>query len=211
MSATQYPVFTVGHSNHSSETFIELLLRHDVAEVVDVRSTPYSRYTPHFNHESLNRVLDGMGIGYVFLGRELGGRPSDRSCYDATGRVRYDRVADTALFDDGVRRVMRDANERRIALMCTEKEPLECHRTLLVARILAERGVAVEHILADGRTENHSAAMDRLLDMFKLPHDGDMFTSRAEVIADALTRQAQKVAYTDGKSQASTNQREGIS
>ena len=211
MSATQYPVFTVGHSNHSLETFIKLLLRHDVAEVVDVRSTPYSRHIPRFNLESLNRMLDGMGIGYAFLGRELGGRPSDRSCYDANGRVRYDRVANTALFDDGLRRVMRDANERRIALMCTEKEPLECHRTLLVARILSERGVAVAHILADGGTENHSAAMDRLLDMFKLPHDGDMFTSRAEVIADALTRQAQKVAYRGEKPQAGANQREGIS
>ena len=210
MSATQYPVFTVGHSNHSPETFIKLLQRHDVAEVVDVRSAPYSRHIPYFNSESLNRMLDGMGIGYAFLGRELGGRPSDRSCYDANGRVRYDRVANTALFDDGLRRVMRNANERRIALMCTEKEPLECHRTLLVARILSERGVVVKHILADGGTENHSAAMDRLLDMFKLSHDGDMFTSRAEVIADALTRQAQKVAYKGEKPQASADQREGI-
>ena len=210
MSATQYPVFTVGHSNHSLETFVNLLLQHDVAEVVDVRSTPYSRHIPHFNSESLNRMLDGMGIGYVFLGRELGGRPSDRSCYDIKGRVRYDRVANTALFDDGLRRVMRDANERRLALMCTEKEPLECHRTLLVAWMLSGRDVAVEHILADGGTENHSAAMDRLLDMFKLPHDGDMFTSRAEVIADALTRQAQKVAYTARKPHARVNQREGM-
>ena len=115
--------------------FVQLLHRHDVAEVVDVRSTPYRRHMPRFNLASLNRILDGMGIGHAFLGRELGGRPSDRSCYDANGRVRYDRVANTALFDDGFRRVMRDANERRIALMCTEKEPLECHRTLLVARI----------------------------------------------------------------------------
>lgn len=210
MSVTRYPVFTVGHSNHSPETFIQLLLRHGVAEVVDVRSTPYSRYISHFNSESLNRILDEMGIEYAFLGRELGGRPSDRSCYDAKGRVRYDRVANTALFDDGLKRVMRGANERRIALMCTEKEPLECHRTLLVARILSERGVAVEHILADGRIENHSVAMDRLLDMFKLPHDGDMFTSRTEVIADALTRQAQKVAYIDGKSKAGADRRESV-
>ncbi len=210
MSATQYSVFTIGHSNHSPETFIQLLHQHDVAEVVDVRSTPYSRHIPHFNSESLNQMLDGMGIGYVFLGRELGGRPSDRPCYDVKGRVRYDRVANTVLFNDGLRRVMRDANERRIALMCTEKEPLECHRTLLVARILSERGVAVEHVLADGSLENHSAAMDRLLDMFKLPHDGDMFTSRAEVIADALTRQAQKVAYKGEKSQARANQRESV-
>ena len=123
----------------------------------------------------MNGAKDGVGIGYVFLGGELGGRPADRSCYDADGRVRYDRLADTDLFDDGIRRIIRSADERRIALMCTEKEPLECHRTLLVARTLTERGVPVAHILDDGRLENHAATMDRLLDKFKLPHNGDLF------------------------------------
>ncbi len=83
--------------------------------------------------------------------------------------------------------------------MCAEKEPLECHRTLLVARTLAERGVAVAHILDDGRLEDHAAAMDRLLDKFKLPHNGDLFRSRDEAIADALTRQAKRVAYVGGR------------
>ena len=200
LSRTQYPVLTVGHSNHSPGAFLALLREHGVDEVADVRSAPYSRYTSQFNKDILDGTLERVGIGYVFMGGELGGRPADRSCYDADGRVRYDRLADTDLFDDGIRRLIRGADERRIALMCTEKEPLECHRTLLVARVLAERGVAVAHILDDGRLEHHAATMNRLLDKFKLPHNGDMFRSRDEVIADILTRQSKKVAYVGAKS-----------
>ena len=195
MSGTQNPVFTVGHSNHSLEEFLSLLRRHHVGEIADVRSSPYSRYVSHFNHDILRETLEQHGIGYMFLGGELGGRPTDRSCYDADGRVQYDRLANTDLFDDGVNRIIRCADDCSVALMCTEKEPLECHRTLLVGRTLADRGLVIEHILADGSLENHDATMDRLIDLSKLPRNGDMFRSRAEVMADALTRQAQKVAY----------------
>ena len=197
MGATQHPVFTIGHSNHPPEAFLALLQEHDVDEVVDVRSSPSSRYTSHFNYDVLDRALEKAGIGYVFMGGELGGRPSDRSCYDSDGRVLYDRLADTDIFDGGIGRLMRDADERRIALMCSEKEPLDCHRALLIARTLTERGVAVEHILADGGLEGHDEAMNRLMDIFKLPHNGDLFRSRGEVIADALTRQAKRVAHVD--------------
>ena len=195
MSLTQHPILTIGHSNHPPETFINLLLRHGVDEIADVRSAPYSRYASHFNHDNLQPALEEIGIGYTFLGGELGGRPVDPSCYDADGRLRYDRVAETDLFDDGLRRVIRAADERRLALLCTEKEPLECHRTLLVARALNDRGVAVAHILADGSLEEHDIAMARLVDIHKLPPDGDMFRSRADVIAEALDRQARKFAY----------------
>ena len=156
MSATQHSVFTIGHSNHSLEVFLALLRMNGVEEVVDVRSSPHSRYNPHFNRKILVKALDEAGIAYIFLGGELGGRPADRSCYDADGRVRYDLVAQTEAFDAGIGRVMRHADQRRIALMCAEKEPLDCHRTLLVARALVERGVAVEHILADGGLEAHA-------------------------------------------------------
>ena len=172
-----------------------LLLRHGIDEVVDVRSAPYSRYAPQFNHDNLEEALETVGLGYSFLGGELGGRPADRSCYDGDGQVQYGLVADTDLFDDGIRRIMRRSDDCRLALMCTEKEPLECHRTLLVARALVGRGVTVEHILADGRLECHDAAMDRLMNIFKLPHNGDMFRSRSDVVAEALSRQSQKVAY----------------
>ena len=200
MSPTQYPVFTIGHSSHPPAHLIRLLAQHEVDQVADVRSAPYSRYAPHFNHDALRALLDDAGIAYSYLGGELGGRPADRACYDAAGRVLYDRVAQTDPFDDGIRRLIRHADERRIALLCTEKEPLECHRTLLVARHLAQRGIAVAHILADGQLESSDDAMSRLLDTFKLPRQGDLFRTRDDVIAAALHRQAQKFAYVDAAS-----------
>lgn len=203
---TQYPVFTIGHSNHPLNGFVDLLRQYRVREVIDVRSSPYSRYSPHFNSDVLRKALEQLSIGYAFLGGELGGRPADRSCYDSGGRVQYDVLANTDPFDDGVRRVIHRADDCRIALMCTEKEPLECHRTLLIAAALEERGVIVEHILANGSLENHADTMDRLIDIFKLPHHGDMFRSRNDVIADALTRQAQKVAYVGAPLPAGRNE-----
>ena len=166
-----------------------------VGMVTDVRSSPYSRYVPHFNKNVLEGTLQKAGIAYVYLGGELGGRPVDPSCYDENGQVMYDRVADTDLFNNALDLVMRTADDHRIALMCAEKEPLECHRTLLVAKALVERGLVIEHILADGGLESHETAMDRLLDSFKLPLNGDMFRTRDDVVAEALTLQAKKVAY----------------
>ena len=195
MSLTQYPILTVGHSNHTPDLFLQLLVRHGVDEVVDVRSAPYSRYASQFNHDALRDTLEDVGIGYTYLGGELGGRPTDRSCYDADGRVRYDRVADSDDFDDGIRRVIRAADEGQVALLCTEKEPLECHRTLLVARNLVERGVAVSHIMAEGGLESHDDTMLRLVEIHKLPPEGDMFRTRDDVIIEALERQARKFAY----------------
>lgn len=206
MTSTENPIFTLGHSNHPRGLFNRLLLQHGIDEVVDVRSAPYSRYTPHFNHDALKHALDDIGIAYAYLGGELGGRPADRSCYDPDGRVRYDRVAETMQFDDGIRGVIRAADERRVALLCTEKEPLECHRTLLVARALAERGVPVSHILADGSLESHDDAMLRLVAAHKLPPDGDMFRTRDDVITEALERQARKFAYVGEKPSAALDE-----
>lgn len=195
MSHTRPPVFTIGHSNHPAEAFLGLLLRHGIEEVVDVRSSPHSRFNPQFNRKALRTALTEAGVGYVFMGAELGGRPADPSCYDSGGRVQYDRLAETKAFNEGIRQVIRRADESRIALMCSEKEPLACHRTLLVARVLTAQGIAVEHILANGSLEGHAATLDRLLDRFRLPRDGDMFRSREQLIADAVSRQAEKAAY----------------
>jgi uncharacterized protein (DUF488 family) len=195
MTTSKLRVLTVGHSNHRLETFVALLRQHSVTAVADVRSAPYSRFTPHFNREALQRGLKDHGIRYVFLGRELGARSDDRSCYE-NGRVQYARLALTEAFRNGIDRVLRGAGEQRIALMCAEKEPLECHRTLLVARALDERGVAVDHILPDGVVESHSEAMFRLLDVLGLPRR-DLFHSTEELIKDALARQEERIAYVD--------------
>ena len=209
MNDAQPMVLTIGHSNHTPEVFINLLVRHGVDEVVDVRSAPYSRYTPQFNYEEIQRMLDDIGISYTYLGGELGGRTADRACYDADGRVQYDRVAATDTFDDALRQVARAADERRPVLLCTEKEPLECHRTLLVARALADRQVAVAHVHSDGSLESFDDSINRLLDLHKLPPHGDMFRTRSDVVAEALTRQANKFAYVTSDLPPDNRGREG--
>ena len=193
MTVIETRVLTVGHSNHPLETFVSLLRRHDVTTLADVRSTPYSRFNPQFNRKSLDASLQAHGIAYLFLGQALGGRPEDRSCYE-DGRVRYDRLAQTPLYREGIDQVIERAEVERLALMCAEREPLDCHRTLLVGRSLVERNLAVAHILADGTLEPHDDAMDRLLDSVGLPA-GDLLHSKDEMIAEAVSRKEGRIAH----------------
>ncbi len=188
-------VLTIGHSTHGLERFVELLRKHDVTVVADVRSSPYSRINPDFNREALQATLKEHGIAYVFLGRELGARSRDPKCY-VQGKVQYRRLAETELFRAGLGRIVQDAQSHRIALLCAEKEPLACHRTLLVGRELEALGVSVAHIHADGSLEAHAAAMTRLLGMLGMS-DRDLFRTRGELIAEACARQEQQIAYVD--------------
>jgi len=187
-------VYTIGCSTHSIEHFLMLLTKHKISAVADVRSVPYSRLHPQFNREALEDALKGSGIEYVFLGRELGARSDDPRCYE-NGKVRYERLAATELFRDGLNRVRRGMLKHRIALMCAEKDPLLCHRTILVARKLAEDGVPVIHILADGSVETHEQVLSRLLDMLDIP-ENDLFRSREEASEDAYRIQGEAIAYS---------------
>ena len=195
MTRMKRVVLTVGHSNHSLEAFVALLLQHGVTALADVRSAPYSRFNPQFNRKTLDASLEAVGIRYVFMGRALGGRPDDPSCYDEDGRVRYDRLARTPLFREGLERIVDGAGRQRIALMCAEKEPLDCHRTILVGRSLTKRGVAVAHILADGALEPHDETMGRLLDSAGLPRQ-DLLQSREQLIDEALAHRERRIAHT---------------
>ena len=193
-------VLTIGHSNHSIARFTELLRAHAVTAVADVRSRPYSRLYPDFNQESLAEALKNQGIAYVFLGAELGARSEDPACYEH-GRVQYRKLAKTSLFQAGLRRVIDGAGTYRLALLCAEKEPLACHRTLLVSRELEAAGVAVTHIHGDGRLELQSEAMTRLVRLLGMP-DTDLYRSKEELIADACAAQEQRIAYVDEKMRA---------
>lgn len=188
-------VLTVGHSTHSIDAFLMLLRQHRVTAIADVRSAPFSRFNPQFNRDKLATALRHHGIEYVFLGRELGARSEDAACYES-GRVRYDRLARTETFQRGIVRLMRGSEKYLVAIMCAEHEPLTCHRTLLVARALDEIGVGVSHILGDGRLESHRDAMERLLDLVGMPHT-DMFRSHEDLVAEAILKQEEKVAYVD--------------
>lgn len=190
----QDPIFTVGHSNHPLAHFTGLLQRHMITAVADVRSTPFSRTNPQFNREELKDALSAIGITYVFLGKELGARSEDPACYEA-GRVRYDRLAVTDLFRKGLDRVREGSEKFRLALMCAEREPLDCHRTILVCRHLVTQGFKIQHIHGDGGLEWHADVMTRLIRMLKLPKD-DMFRSREEIVEEAYKRQEERIAYT---------------
>ena len=186
-------LFTIGHSTHPIEEFIALVERAGATAIADVRSTPYSRFNPQFNSDSLQTALKNHGIAYVFLGRELGARSDDPTCYE-NGRVKYTRLARTTLFSSGIQRLIKGAESHVVAVMCAEKEPLDCHRTLLVSRALEAEGASVTHLLGDGRREEHTATMIRLIKMMGLA-ERDLFRSREEQIEVACSMQEERIAY----------------
>jgi len=188
-------ILTIGHSTHELDYFLHLVTTHDVTAIADVRSVPASRFTPQFNRDALKRALAGVGVKYVFLGKELGARSDNRSCY-VNGQVQYARLAQTPAFEDGIERLRKGIAAERIAVMCAEQEPLDCHRTVLVSRVLDDYGVTVAHIHGDGRLERHADAMQRLMSGFGLDQ-GDLFHTREELLDEALGRQEQRIAYVD--------------
>jgi len=187
-------IYTVGHSNHPIERFLGLLQPHGITAVADVRSTPYSRFNPQFRREKLQAALADVGIQYVFLGEELGARSQDPACYDSEGRVSYAKLARTELFRKGIERLKAGMETHRISLMCAEREPLECHRTILVTRELVREGIAVTHILGDGSLEPHEHALQRLAATLHLG-GSDLFSDSADLIEQAYDLQAARIAY----------------
>jgi uncharacterized protein (DUF488 family) len=186
-------IYTVGHSTQSGEQFVRLLQKHGVTAIADVRSAPYSRHNPQFNREELRATLKAQGIRYVFLGKELGARSDDECCY-VGDKVKYALLAKTQLFQSGIARVLDGAEFHKIALMCAEKDPLDCHRTILVARELVKCGCGVTHILADGSLESHDDAISRLVKRLDLGEE-DMFRSWANTVAEAYEMQGDRIAY----------------
>ena len=188
-------ILTIGHSTHTLAKFFDLIQMHKITAICDVRSLPYSRLNPQFNRETLQSKLEKNGIAYIFLGRELGARSEDSACY-VNGKVQYKRVAKTQLFKRGLERVLEEMKSYRVALMCAEKDPLLCHRTILIARHLQKRGIEIEHIGEDGNLENQRLAEQRLLRVLKM-QASDLFKNQQEIIADAYYIQGQKIAYKE--------------
>src|SRR3984885_14759143 len=155
-------IYTVGHSSQSIEEFIAPLQRHAVEVVADVRSRPYSARFPHFSREPLRASLKAAGIGYVFLGRELGARRDEPECYIG-GQASYEKIAKLPAFAAGIERLLDGARKYRVALMCAEQDPLTCHRTILVCHELKKHGVSITHICRAGELEDHYQAERRLI------------------------------------------------
>ena len=179
-------VWTLGHSSHDWPKFQSLLEIADITALVDIRSRPFSRL-PHFSRTALKERLNTSGIAYIFLGLELGGLAKDGAPLD------YESMATSPLFLEGLSRVEEIASRARLALMCSEHEPLSCHRCLLVGRRLVERGIEVNHILRDGRVETHADTEERLLKLTRQT-ENDLLASRPERLARAYRDQNQRLS-----------------
>jgi uncharacterized protein (DUF488 family) len=188
---------SIGHSNIPAEHFLALLHSAGVDVVADVRSVPQSRFCPWFSQRPLAAMLIAAGIGYSPMGEALGGRPRHDRLY-RDGVADYEAMAIESYYVAGLDRLLDIAARARVCLMCAEREPLDCHRCLLVARSLAERGIAIGHILHDGVIEQHTTTEIRLLtlDQETVPHACDLFASgQRDRLAAAYRRQARTVAF----------------
>jgi len=196
-------LFTIGHSSHEFDKFVGLLKQHRIEVVADVRSQPYSRLS-WFCRPELEKKLKEHGIRYVFLGLELGARRSERECYIGP-RADYELISAAAAFQSGVERLKIGVERYRVALMCSEKEPLDCHRTVLVCRYAKEFS-EISHIHADGHLETHSEAEIRMMSRY-IPMEGDLFRSRIELLNSAYKRRGEEINYVE-KPQSSSVLRE---
>jgi len=197
MMENELEVWTIGHSTQSYESFLERLRGVQITAIADVRSSPYSRHLPHFNRDILRDELRADHIAYVFMGEELGGRPKGKQFY-CDGVADYEKMARADAFASGLNRVIEGARKYKIALMCSEQHPLDCHRCLLVGRALAQQRVNVRHILSDGGVIRHKEIEEQLLDMTGKTGD-DFFESHDNRLATAYRRRSMKVAYSERK------------
>ncbi|MEN9894535.1 MAG: hypothetical protein RIR97_387 [Pseudomonadota bacterium] len=195
--ADEMVVFTIGHSTLSYERFLELLRQHSINAVADVRSMPFSKHFPQFNRDALHAELKSDKIHYVFLGDELGGRPKSRNLYLNT-TADYEKMAMTDSFRSGIERVASGAQKYRLSLMCSEHDPLDCHRCLLVGRALKGRSMHVHHILSSGDIVDQDEIERKLLVMSK-NDKADLFASESDLVSAAYRYQSMRVAYAESK------------
>ncbi len=186
-------LYTIGHSSHDQEHFLDLLKAHAITAVCDVRSIPYSRRNPQFNKDALAAALNSIGIAYVFLGNELGAKDPDRDCC-INGKVQFNLIAATEEFQAGLDRIMTGIEQYNVALLCAEEDPLVCHRTILVTRYIRNRFESIEHIRGDSRIETNDLFEQRLLDVVGVDKD-DLFDSEADGIDRAYDVQGQRISY----------------
>jgi uncharacterized protein (DUF488 family) len=189
-----FDLFTIGHSNSPIDCFIALLGEAGVNAVADVRTTPYSRFCPWFSRSNLQARLRAGGIAYLGYGEALGGRPDNAGLY-CDGVADYEAMARTPAFQSGLDRLQNDMAHHRVCLMCAEREPLDCHRCLLVARALAARGIAIGHILHDGAVEPHAATEQRLLQWAGNAEPDLFVTGQNDRLAAAYRRRGRAVGY----------------
>lgn len=190
-------IYSIGHSNRDYNQFLALLLRYQITAIADVRSVPSSRYNPDFNRSALKLNLKSHDIAYVFLGEELGGRPS-KSAHYLNGRANYQAMEMSPSFLSGISRITNGMRSYRLAMMCSERHPLDCHRCLLIGRHLKRNKIDVLHIISEEECFGQSSIEEQLLSLEKKSNH-DLFASDEQLLEDAYRSRSQKVAYTDNE------------
>lgn len=197
-------LFTIGHSNHSIEHFLELLSAHQISSIADVRSSPYSKYAPHFSKAPLEHALREATIDYTFLGQELGARRREEDCYVGE-RACYSRIAALPIFQRGLERLLEGVEDFNVSLLCSESDPMDCHRSILVCRELKRLcpEFEIRHVLGDGTDEGQEEFEERLIAHHKLQPElfGDL-TTRSGLVEKAYDLQADKIAYRQSPAEA---------
>ena len=156
-------VYSIGHGNKKIEDFIQELNAFEIQFLLDIRSKPFSKWNPQFNQNELKFKLEDKRIKYVFVGDSLGGLPEDRSCYDFNGKVVYDLIKEKDFFKEGLERLT-TANEKqiKIAIMCSESKPEECHRSKLIGQELLKKNISLKHIISDKMVKSQEMVMAEL-------------------------------------------------
>jgi uncharacterized protein (DUF488 family) len=166
------PIYTIGHGSRKAAEFLALLKEYGIGYLIDARSVPFSKFHPQFSQNELKQYIEQNGIRYVFMGDELGGRPKDASCY-RKGMVDYEILKTKDFFKKGIERLKTAYNkELTLAIMCSERNPIECHRSRLIGRVLDGEGIVVQHIDETGKLKDQKALMSELYKGFP---PGDLF------------------------------------
>lgn len=178
-------LYTIGHTNHSHEEFLKLLKQHSITYLLDVRSTPYSQYTCQFNKDVISEALVANGIKYYYMGKFFGARPDDKSLYTSDNYLDFEKMRSSELFKKGLDNVMKGLDEgNNIVLMCTEKDPMDCHRAIMVSRGFALKGIEVNHILPDGKLQSQKELDERLLNLYYSDRNQISFLSNISEIPE---------------------------
>ncbi len=148
-------IHTIGHSRHAIEVFMDLLRKHGIATLVDVRSKPHSRWASQFGKGNIEQSLAAAGIDYVYMGSDLGGMPEGAEFRDGKGQVDFGKVAASPGFRAGIDRLVGIAKRSATAIMCAEEDPAKCHREFMIAPALEAKGVTILHVRGDGSVQGN--------------------------------------------------------
>lgn len=194
-AADKEMLFTIGYSNFKRDEFIKLLKKYHIEAIADVRSHPFSKFNPDFNRDFLKSKLGKNDIKYVFLGDELGARRVETDCY-VNGKVSYPLVVKTSSFKRGISRLLSGIEKMRIVLLCAEKDPINCHRFILICHNIKNQVRNINHILRSGDVERNLETENRLLKLCKL-NNLELFRSDENILEEAYQRQGENIAYKE--------------